>query len=162
MKSTWVPSSSLSPLPPLGNHRLFQVEGITENTDLHCCHFTRGETGPEKRGVWLPIPPPARDRATSCPSSVCFHERSKDFNRHLLMDLFSRLNTSYCSLGTRELLMKDSKKPALASAQLGDGLGGWLGTGKRCREGLMDLHFALTLFPWVLRINLFYSLERQG
>lgn len=148
MKSTWVLSSSPFTAPtsvPSGrNHR-------EHRSSLPSFH-TWGDRPREER---LPIPPPARDRATSCPSSVCFQERSKVFNRHLLMDLFSRLNTSYCSLGTRELLMKDSKKPALASAQLGDGLGSWLGTGKRCREGLMDLHFASTLFPWVLRINLF-------
>ena len=47
------------------------------------------------------------------------------------------------------------KEASTGLSQLGDGLGGWLGTGKRCREGLMDLHFPSTLFPWVLRINLF-------
>ena len=47
------------------------------------------------------------------------------------------------------------KEASTGLSQLGDGLGGWLGTGKCCREGLMDLHFPSTLFPWVLRINLF-------
>lgn len=47
------------------------------------------------------------------------------------------------------------KEASAGLSQLGDGLGGRLGMGKCCREGLMDLHFPSTLFPWVLRINLF-------
>ena len=51
MKSMWVPSSSLSLLLPLGNPRLFQVEGATQNTDPSLLSFhMSGDRPREERG----------------------------------------------------------------------------------------------------------------